>query len=244
MQLRPAAVPVSAICRACSHDFPLVIHMLRRTRIKICGITSVADAKAAADAGADAIGLVFYPGSPRHVNYAQAKEIAASLPPFVSCVGLFVDPTEAEVRDVIANVRVSMLQFHGKESAAFATQFSLPYIKAIRLGDGSVASVTATCAEHQCAQGFLLDTFDPAAAGGTGLKFDWSLFPADLRGGVLAGGLNPGNVAAALSQTNAPAVDVSSGVEDEPGVKNAKLINAFVTACRDADGQIDENTET
>lgn len=219
--------------------------MLRRTRIKICGITSVEGAEAAVKAGADAIGLVFYPDSPRYVQTEQAREIAAALPPFVSCVGLFVDPSEADVRSVIERVRLSMLQFHGHESAEFAEQFSLPYLKAIRLGDGEGAesSVATICKAHPQAQGYLIDTFDPAEAGGTGLKFDWALFPEDLKGGVLAGGLTADNVADALAQTRAAAVDVSSGVESRRGIKSAELIHAFVAACGDADKQLNENSE-
>ena len=198
-----------------------------RTRIKICGLTQVEAALHAAYAGADAIGLVFYPPSPRHVEIAQAREIAQALPAFVSSVALFVDANVAAVQAVIEQVRPSLLQFHGDESPAYCRQFNLPYIKAVRVRAGLDLVQYAT--RFDDAQGILLDAFVPGEAGGTGHKFDWALIPPILPLPlILSGGLDTQNVAAAIRQTQPWAVDVSSGVEISKGIKDAAKVVQFI----------------
>ena len=195
------------------------------TRIKICGITRMEDVLAAANSGADAIGLVFYERSPRHVGIAQAAQLAAALPPFVSVVGLFVDADEAFVREVLSNVSLDMLQFHGDETPEYCAQFGKPYLKAIRVKAGVDL---LQCAAHFCsAKGLLLDAHVEGIPGGTGAVFDWTLIPKQLPLPViLSGGLDAGNVAAAIKQVRPYAVDVSSGVE-AGGVAAAKGINTL-----------------
>ncbi|MDR3392037.1 MAG: phosphoribosylanthranilate isomerase [Sulfuriferula sp.] len=198
-----------------------------RTRIKICGLTQVDNALHAAQAGADAIGMVFYPPSPRHVETAQAREIVRALPAFVNTVALFVDADAATVQSVIEHVRPALLQFHGDESAAYCRQFNLPYIKAVRVRPGLNLVQYAAC--YDDAQGILLDAFVPGAVGGTGRSFDWALIPADLPLPlILSGGLDAKNVAAAIRQTRPWAVDVSSGVEAAKGVKDATKVVQFI----------------
>lgn len=202
-------------------------------RVKICGITRPEDARAAAAAGADAIGLVFHPASPRAVSVAQACAILEALPPFVTSVGLFVDAVPETVAGVLARCPLDLLQFHGDEAPAYCGAFGRPYIKAIRMrGPLDLEAVALTYAD---ARGLLLDAYAPAAAGGTGLTFDWSLIPGGLaRPLVLAGGLHPGNVAEAVRRVRPYALDVSSGVEAAPGIKDAALIQAFVANARRA----------
>ncbi len=196
------------------------------TRIKICGITRVEDGLAAARLGADAIGLVFYAPSPRAVDAVRAAEICAALPPFVTSVGLFVDPGEDEVRAVLARVPLDLLQFHGDESPEFCRQFGRPYIKAIRMRDD--IDLFAERARYAEARGLLLDTYRPGVPGGTGEAFNWDRIPAELAGQiVLAGGLEPANVAAAVAQVRPYAVDVSGGVEASKGIKDAAKMAAF-----------------
>jgi len=197
------------------------------TRVKICGITRVEDGLAAAHAGADAIGLVFVGKSPRHATPEQAREIARALPPFVSTVALFVNPTAAEVEAVLKTVRPDVLQFHGEEPPAFCRSFGVPYLKAFRVRPGvDLLQFTALYAH---AQGWLLDAWSEAAHGGTGEHFDWDLIPLDLpRPTVLAGGLAPANVAEAVRKVRPWAVDVSSGVESSKGIKDAAKIAAFM----------------
>lgn len=202
-------------------------------RVKICGITRPEDARAAAAAGADAIGLVFHPASPRAVSVAQACAILEALPPFVTSVGLFVDAAPETVAGVLARCPLDLLQFHGDEAPAYCGAFRRPYIKAIRMrGPLDLEAVALTYAD---ARGLLLDAYAPTAAGGTGLTFDWSLIPGGLaRPLVLAGGLHPGNVAEAVRRVRPYALDVSSGVEAAPGIKDAALIQAFVANARRA----------
>lgn len=204
------------------------------TRIKICGITRAEDALAAAHSGADAVGLVFYQRSPRHVNVAQAKRLAGALPPFVSVVGLFVDAEAAFVREVLANVPLDLLQFHGDESPEYCAQFERPYLKAIRV---KVGVDLLQCAERfRTAKGLLLDAHVEGIAGGTGESFDWTLIPRRLPLPViLSGGLAAKNVAAAIKQAQPYAVDVSSGVEASKGIKDAAKIAAFINEVKRVD---------
>ena len=205
------------------------------TRIKVCGITSVEDACVAVAAGADAIGLVFYAKSPRYVTPEQAAAIARAVGPFVTTVGLFVDAGRSEMEEVLAQVPLQLLQFHGNESAAFCASFQRPFIKALRMAEG----VEVSAVEHEFAQagasGLLLDSYNPGAPGGTGEVFGWERIPAIRQLPlILAGGLSPENVAAAVKQVQPYAVDVSSGVEIAPGRKDSAKITAFVQAVRGA----------
>jgi len=204
-----------------------------KTQVKICGLTSVVDAQAAAAAGADLIGLMFYAGSPRHVSLAQAAEIARALPPFVLRVGVFVNPDEALVTRAIAECGLNLLQFHGDEPSAFCTQFGLMSVKALRVRD---AASLQTLAEFHT-DAFLLDAYSAAGRGGTGEQFNWDLAVAAQDWGkpiFLAGGLTPANVAAAVRQVRPFAVDVSSGVEAAPGKKDPAKMQAFIAAVRAA----------
>lgn len=205
-------------------------------RIKICGITRVEDALAAAEAGADAIGLVFYAKSPRAVSVQQARAIVAALPPFVTSVGLFVDASRCELGEILDAVPLDMLQFHGNETAEACSGYHRPYLKALRVKPGD--DIAARAAEYPGAAGILLDTYVEGVPGGTGAAFDWSLIPHDLRRPlVLAGGLHAGNVQQAIRQVRPYAVDVSGGVEASKGIKDAEKIRAFIRQCRTADGQ-------
>jgi phosphoribosylanthranilate isomerase len=213
-----------------------------RTRIKICGITRVDDGIAAARAGADAIGMVFWAGTPRRVDVAQARAIAASLPPFVTTVGLFVDPTEDEVRRVLDAVPLAMLQFHGRESPALCRAFGRPYLKALAVGPG--VDLLESLSPYDDAAGLLLDAPpEGGMPGGTGRTFDWDRVPRRLpRPLVLSGGLDAGNVGAAIRRAMPWGVDVSSGVEvldaegrPTKGIKDAARIAAFVAEVRHAD---------
>lgn len=207
------------------------------TRIKICGITRVEDGLAAARAGADAIGLVFAPKSPRHVSPEQARAIAAALPPFVTTVALFVNADPNEVRQVIDRARPDCLQFHGEEEPDYCAAFGLPWLKAARVRPGVDLLQFAT--RYSGAQGLLLDAYSPAAHGGTGERFDWGLIPADMpRPVVLAGGLTPANVGEAVGFARPWAVDVSSGVEAAPGIKDGSKVAAFVNEVRRVDVQL------
>ncbi|WP_160287769.1 phosphoribosylanthranilate isomerase [Pseudomonas knackmussii] len=205
-------------------------------RIKICGITRVEDALAAAEAGADAIGLVFYPKSPRAVSVQQARQILAALPPFVSSVGLFVNASRCELGEILDAVPLDMLQFHGDESATDCSGYHKPYLKALRVKAGD--DIAAKAAEYPGASGILLDTYVEGVPGGTGAAFDWSLIPEQMpRPLVLAGGLTAENVADAIRQVRPYAVDVSGGVEASKGIKDAAKIRAFIQQCRLADSE-------
>jgi phosphoribosylanthranilate isomerase len=200
-------------------------------KVKICGITSVADAQIAAEAGADMIGLMFYPGSPRQISLAQAVEISRSLPPFVQRVGVFVNPEEAQVMEAIAACGLNLLQFHGDETSDFCTQFGLMSVKALRVQNEE--SIAALANYHTDA--FLLDAHSKSGLGGTGEKFNWDLAVAAQKFGkpiFLAGGLTPENVAEAVRQVQPFAVDVSSGVESAPGKKDAAKVRAFIKSAR------------
>lgn len=197
------------------------------TRIKICGLTRRQDVLTVSASGTDAIGLVFYDKSPRHVTIEQAAQLAAAIPPFVTLVGLFVNPFENEVREVLRHVPLDVLQFHGEEDPAFCAQFARPYLKAVRVKPG--VDLVQCAARYKGAQALLLDAFVEGAHGGTGESFDWALIPQDLPLPViLSGGLHAGNVAEAIRQVRPYAVDVSSGVELAKGIKDAAKVAAFI----------------
>lgn len=198
-----------------------------QVRVKICGITSTADADAAISVGADAIGLVFYHKSPRAVTLTQAAEIARKAGPFVTVVGLFVDAEPEFVADVLKHVPIHVLQFHGDEPEDYCRQFQRPYLKALRMKED--LDVSAAMAKFPSAVGVLLDAYRPGVPGGTGETFDWQRVPANNSVAVvLAGGLSPDNVAEAVESTQVYGVDVSGGVEASPGVKDTEKMLAFV----------------
>ena len=206
---------------------------MTRTRVKICGITSPEDGGFAAEAGADAVGLVFHPDSPRAVEPERAAEILEALPAFVSAVGLFVDPEPEWVWRVLAACPVDLLQFHGSESPEFCAGFGRRFLKAVRMHPG--VDLAAEAGRYGAGR-LLLDAYVPGQAGGTGRTFRWEGIPAGLSGSVvLAGGLDPDNVGEAVRTVRPHAVDVSSGVEARPGVKSPELVEAFVQGVRHAD---------
>jgi len=206
---------------------------MMRTRVKICGITRREDALTAAELGADAIGFVFYSSSPRFIDVTGAQTIAQCLPPFITKVGLFVNAVAGDVRETGNLVGLDLLQFHGDEDAEFCRSFDLPYLKAIRMQDNADFSMLAH--QYHDAAGILLDSYAADQAGGTGQVFDWGKIPAGLsRPVVLAGGLTPENVGSAIKQVKPYAVDVSSGVEQRPGIKDADKIAEFMKAVRDS----------
>ncbi|MDP3517958.1 MAG: phosphoribosylanthranilate isomerase [Pseudohongiella sp.] len=200
-----------------------------RTRVKICGITRPQDARLAATLGADALGLVFYAGSKRAVNIEQARQIRAVIPAFVSLVGLFVNPAQKEVESVLAGVHLDCIQFHGDESPEFCASFGVPYIKAIRVAPGLDVPALIDTFSSACA--ILLDAWDPVQAGGTGKQFDWSLAAQCVQQSdlpiILAGGLEAANAVQAINDVKPWALDLSSGVESEPGVKDPQRLTAF-----------------
>lgn len=203
-----------------------------RVRVKVCGITRVEDADAASRAGADAVGLVFYPPSPRCLSIAQARRVRMALPPFVSPVALFVNPAREEVERVLAEVRPDALQFHGEEDPAFCTQFGVPYVKACRVREG--IDLLEYFRPYADAQGWLADAY-VEAYGGVGARFDWRLVPpVRARPLILSGGLTIANVGQALQLVKPWAVDVSSGVEVAKGIKVAALIEAFIAEVKNA----------
>ena len=218
--------------------------MKQRTRIKLCGLSRPEDIAIAVDAGADAIGLVFYPPSPRNVTPEQAGELLAGLPAFVTAVGLFVNPTLAQVQQVISVAPISMLQFHGDETPAQCAEIAQavrrPFLRALRIRpETTAADLLEFDRQYRACSplyaGPLLDTWSDAY-GGTGKVFDWSLIPADIaRRAALSGGLNAQNATDAVRRLRPYAVDVSSGIESAKGVKDAALMRAFVSAVRNAD---------
>ena len=207
---------------------------MSRTRIKICGLTRAQDVRAAVDHGADAIGFVFYASSPRAVSIAQAAELVALLPPFVASVGLFVNATADEVNCVLERVPLQLLQFHGDEAQADCARFGRPWIKAARMRAG--VDLVEFASLHPGASGILVDAFVEGYGGG-GKTFDWSLIPRGFgRPLVLSGGLDADNVVDAVRRIRPWAVDVSSGVESDKGIKDTAKIAAFIAGVRDADG--------
>jgi len=202
--------------------------------VKICGITRVEDAITAARAGAHAIGFVFYPSSPRCIAIAEAQRIARALPPFITTVGVFVNPEGGCVETVLRQIRLGMLQFHGDEDHDFCESFAVPYLKALRVRRD--LDLLQYAASFPTAQGLLLDAYVPGDHGGTGQSFDWSLVPDSLPlPVVLSGGLDAGNVTTAIRRVRPWAVDVSSGVEIAKGIKDQAKIAAFMRGVRNAD---------
>lgn len=200
-------------------------------RVKICGITRVEDGVEAARLGVDAIGLVFYPKSPRNVSIARAAAIIAALPPFVSVVGLFVDATREWVDTVLAECALDVLQFHGDESPEFCASFHRPYLKAVRVQADT--DLVAMAKRYAGARALLTDAFVEGVHGGTGQTFDWNLLAEDLPLPlILSGGLDEHNIVAALRQVHPAAVDVSSGVESAKGIKDAARMAAFISGAR------------
>jgi len=198
-----------------------------RTRVKICGITRVEDARAAVAAGVDAIGLVFYPQSPRCVTIPQARTIARTMAPFVTVTGLFVNAPAADVNAVLSGVPLGLLQFHGQEDNAACAAFGVPFIKSVAMRPG--LDCTRVMSGYPDAAGFLLDTWQPDIHGGGGVSFDWQAMPDETgQALILAGGLTPENIETAIRTARPYAVDVSSGVELAKGIKSAEKINAFM----------------
>ena len=210
--------------------------MPQRTRIKICGITRLEDALLACELGADAIGLVMTPSSPRGISIDAARVIRDALPPFVTTVVLSHDLPAGLLARVVETVRPGMIQFHGSEDAAFCESFGVRYTRAI--GMAGDVDVRALAAAHPRASGFVLDGHAPGAQGGQGRTFDWSRVPRDFgRPVILAGGLDAGNVARAIRAVRPWAVDLASGVESAPGIKDAARMRAFFAAVRAADAE-------
>ncbi len=213
---------------------------MKRTRIKICGITNIDDALAAIDAGVDALGFNNYEKSPRYLPLSEMNQIVKQLPPYVTIVGLFVNATEAFVREACQRVSFDLLQFSGDETSEFCAQFDLPYMKAVRVK--SLEQLNIEVSNNPESQGFLFDAHEPKLFGGTGKTFDWKMLQQRERGTgmsdysvVLAGGLTPENVGSAITTVRPFAVDVSSGVESAPGKKDRTKIQSFISAAIAAD---------
>ncbi len=201
--------------------------MTSRVRIKICGITNQKDALAVAQLGADAIGLVFYPESPRNVSVETAAIIARQLPAFINVVGLFVDAEQSFIEQVLEQVAIDTLQFHGQETEQTCALYGKPYIKAIRVGES--AEIQEVISRYPSANAVLLDTFIKDVPGGTGVSFDWNLVPENADTPIiLAGGLTAENVQSAIRKTRPYAVDVSGGVEQAKGKKDLEKVNKFI----------------
>ena len=205
-----------------------------RTRVKICGFTRIEDAVYAAHNGVDAIGLVFYPFSPRHVEIEQAIRIVNALPAFTSVVALFVDEQEAKIREVLAQVPIDCIQFHGDETAEACRIYGKRYIKAISMREG--IDIPALAHYYHDAAGLLLDAFHPDAKGGTGSQFNWNLIPNQLDFPIiLAGGLDETNAKLAVQTVRPYALDVSSGVETKKGIKDSLKMAAFIKQVNEGD---------
>ena len=205
-----------------------------RTRVKFCGLTRLADVDAAVSLGVDAIGLVFHPASPRGVDAAQAAQLVAAVPAFVTTVGLFVDAEAEWVRSMLGQVPLGSLQFHGAEPADYCRSFGRPWIKSVAVRAG--VDLAAAMQRYADASSLLLDTYDPALAGGTGRRFDWGLVPSDQAGRIiLAGGLTAANVTDAIRQLRPYAVDVSGGIEQAKGIKDPDKMTDFMKGVCDGD---------
>jgi phosphoribosylanthranilate isomerase len=210
---------------------------VQRTRIKFCGMTREADIDAAVDVGVDAIGLILVAASPRALSVERALELRRRVPPLVDCVVLLRDPDPALVTAVVERLRPDLIQFHGSEPASECRSAGRAYLKALPMGDPDAAMHMLE--EHGAAAGFVFDSHGKGGIGGTGTTFDWSLMPEGTQQRViLAGGLEPGNVASAIRSARPFAVDVSSGIESRPGVKSVERMREFVAAVRAADAQI------
>lgn len=208
-----------------------------KTQIKLCGFTRPEDAAAAVALGADSLGLVFYPPSPRNIGIKEAQAICAAVGPFTSLTALFLNAQRSDIEAVLSQVPVSLLQFHGTESPEFCSSFQRPYIKSVPMK--SVDDVQAYCHGYHSARGFLLDSNAAGAAGGSGTVFDWSRIPVGLRSRlILAGGLSVENVGSAVREVRPSAVDVSSGVESAKGVKDTDLMRTFIQAVKTADAEL------
>lgn len=209
--------------------------MIKRTRIKFCGFTRVADVALAASLGVDAIGIIFAERSKRRVSLEQGQQLRAASPPMVTTVALVMNPTSVQIQQIVAVVRPSLLQFHGTESESDCRAAGIPYLKALAMGEDGADAVTAM-AGYPSACGFVLDGHLAGEAGGAGECFDWSRWPQTAQQPIaLAGGLTPSNVYAAVRQVRPFAVDVASGIEIAPGVKSAELMAQFIAEVRRAD---------
>jgi phosphoribosylanthranilate isomerase len=205
--------------------------VIQMTKVKICGFTNSENARDAAIAGVDAIGLVFYDKSPRNVDIQRAREIVAALPPFINRVGLFVNANPSFIDEVLCEVPLDTLQFHGDEEVVDCTQYQMPFIKSLRVT--SKTNLDQIAEHFSDASALLLDSYNPNSYGGTGEIFDWSLARVKINLPIiLAGGLNSENVSEAISQVNPYAVDASSGVESSPGMKDIDKILAFIQSIR------------
>lgn len=211
-----------------------------RTRIKFCGMTRAGDVRLASELGVDAVGFVFAKNSPRRVEPEEARAMRSALAPFVDSVALFMDNPLDEVREIVRHMRPHLLQFHGNEDDAFCRSFGVPYLKVLAMGGGGRENNTNPRARFPSAAGFLFDAHAPGEPGGSGHTFDWSLVPSDLgKPWLLAGGLTSENVFEAVCATRPWGVDVSSGIELEPGIKDGDRMRAFVDAVRTADCHLD-----
>ncbi len=212
---------------------------LQHTRVKICGLTRDRDVRAAVACGVDALGFVFATGSKRMIRSQQARELVKLVPAFVARVGLFLDQETNHVDSILKQVPLSLLQFHGRENAAYCRQFGLPYIKAICIVSGETAQEAVEKAEREYpdASALLVDSHEPGGLGGTGRVFDWKQIPCTGQTLVLAGGLTPDNVMEAIRLVRPWAVDVSSGVEDAPGIKNPEAMRQFIERVRGCPGE-------
>lgn len=203
----------------------------QHTRVKICGITRLEDAQAAIRYGADALGFVFYPPSPRNIEVEHAAKIVAQLPPFVTTVALFVNADAETINEVVTRVGIDLLQFHGNECPDYCAQHGRPWIKAIRMKEDT--DLHKSLEDYAAARALLLDAYRPGVPGGTGETFDWQRIPADIAGRiVLAGGLDADNIAQAVEQVQPYAVDVSGGVEASKGIKDENKIAQFMRGVR------------
>lgn len=212
---------------------------LTRTRIKFCGMTRAGDVRLAAELGVDAIGLIFAAGSKRQLNIAEARVVRAAVPPLVDVVALFRNNSRDEVREVMRSVRPSLLQFHGEEDEAFCASFQMPWLKAVAMGGSEPVTGKELLQRYPGASGLLLDSHAPGGSGGSGQAFDWDQVPEGLhRPFLLAGGIGPDNVAEAIMRTRPWGVDVSSGIELSPGIKDGGKMRAFVEQVRLADQRL------
>jgi phosphoribosylanthranilate isomerase len=214
--------------------------ILFRTRVKFCGMTRAGDVRLASELGVDAVGFVFSRGSPRRIRPEEARLMRNALAPLVDAVALFRDNTAEEVREAVRQVRPTLLQFHGSEDDAFCRGFGVPWIKAVPMGDRQAESATALQLRYPGAAGFLFDSHAVGGEGGSGKTFDWSRLPKTLNKPViLAGGLTPDNIFDAILATQPWGVDISSGIEAEPGIKDGERMRHFVEEVRRADCHVE-----